>query len=126
MIPLTDFAQMSEDFNALAGERPETMARHRRAIKQLCALIDPLRRPSLLPAQQMMVVAGQVDAVVSSVQASALAEHFGCALERFAGGAPGAARAQPSVRARHGDEPQGVSLAETACSCVAAARILWV
>ena len=86
LIPLTSFAQMSQDFEALVGEDAAMRARHKRAIASLCSPIDPLARRCLIDPDHVMILAGKFDGVLSPHQSRTLAQHLGCELVHFEGG----------------------------------------
>lgn len=64
----------------------EELATQRGLLQRAHAPVSPFARPSLLPSERVVVVAGEADQVTGVEPARALAQHFGAQLSLFHGG----------------------------------------
>ena len=84
-IPLGSLEQFYSDHGAIPGDarqQEELLARLRRAHQ----IVSPLARPSLVPEERLLVVAGELDQVTGLSHSRLLAAHFGVQVQTFAGG----------------------------------------
>jgi hypothetical protein len=84
-IPLGSLEQFYSDHGAIPGDvqqQHELITRLRRAHR----VVSPGARPSLVPPERLLIVAGELDRVTGLTHSRLLAEHFGVSVQTFAGG----------------------------------------
>jgi len=84
IIPLASIADFARDQGRL-GTGPQAALQHR-ALEAANEVVSPLSRPSLIPAERMLIVGAEADRITPIAHAERLAEHFGAPLLRVTGG----------------------------------------
>ena len=84
MIPLASFADFARDQGRF-GEGPAAADQYR-AYDAAMRVISPLARPSKVPPERMLILAGAHDHITPKAHAERLAAHFGARLVVFPGG----------------------------------------
>jgi pimeloyl-ACP methyl ester carboxylesterase len=85
MIPLVSIADFARDTGRLVGTAAEQREQHD-ALATALQVVSPLARPSLLPPERLLVVAGEGDRITPLSHALQLAAHFEAPLHTFHGG----------------------------------------
>lgn len=85
LVPLASLADFARDGERLVGTDDERRAQHA-ALDEALRVVSPLARPSRLPPDRLVVLAGESDRITPLAHAERLAGHFGAPLERFPGG----------------------------------------
>ena len=84
IIPVASIADFARDQGRL-GDGHEIAAQHA-ALEEANAIVSPFARPSLLPRDRVLVIAGDADRIAPPAHAERLARHFHAPLVRFHGG----------------------------------------
>jgi pimeloyl-ACP methyl ester carboxylesterase len=84
IIPLASLADFALEQGRL-GAGPEALAQ-RDALHEANRVVSPFARPSLVPKERVLVVAGEADRITPIAHAERLAKHFGAETVRFPGG----------------------------------------
>lgn len=84
MVPLASIADFALEQGRL-GSGPEALAQ-RDALEQATRVVSPFARPSLVPPDRVLVLAGEADRITPVGHAERLARHFGAPMVRFQGG----------------------------------------
>jgi hypothetical protein len=84
IIPLSSIADFARDQGRL-GLGPEAALQHA-ALEEANHVVSPFARPSLVPADRMLIVGAQADRITPIAQAERLAHKFGAPLFRLPGG----------------------------------------
>jgi pimeloyl-ACP methyl ester carboxylesterase len=85
MIPLASIADFARDRERLVGTATQQREQHE-ALERAHAVVSPLARPSKVPADNVLVLAGQADRITPIAHAKKLASHLGGKLIAFHGG----------------------------------------
>jgi pimeloyl-ACP methyl ester carboxylesterase len=85
LVPLASLADFARDGGRLVGTAEE-QAEQYTALEETFRVVSPLGRPSALPGERVLVVAGEADRITPLAHAERLATHLGGRLERFPGG----------------------------------------
>jgi pimeloyl-ACP methyl ester carboxylesterase len=85
LVPLASIEDFAHRHGRLTGT-PEQQLEQRQAMRAAQWVVSPLARPSLLPADRVLVLAGASDAVTGRSHAEPLARHFGVEPLYFLGG----------------------------------------
>ena len=83
-VPLAAIEEFAHRNGRMVGTEPEQAAQ-RDALRKAQRPVSPFARPSLIPSERMIVVAGEADLVTGVADAQRLAEHFGAKLSLFRG-----------------------------------------
>ena len=84
IIPLASIADFARDQGRL-GTGAEEALQHR-ALEEATRVVSPLARPSLVPKERVLVVAGDADRITPMSHAERLARHFDARIVPFTGG----------------------------------------
>jgi len=84
-VPLAAIEDFAHQSGAMTGSEEEQLA-VRDALRAAQLMVSPFARASLVPADRVIVVAGESDRVTGVQQARRLAEHFGAEMSLFHGG----------------------------------------
>jgi dienelactone hydrolase len=84
-VPLGAIEDLAHRNGHLAGDTQQQL-KQRELLRRAEIMINPLARPSLIPSDRVIVVAGEADRVTGVQHARLLAEHFGAELSLFHGG----------------------------------------
>jgi hypothetical protein len=84
-VPLASIEDFAHRHGRLTGT-PEQQLEQRRALRAAQWAVSPLARPSLVPAERVLVLAGASDLVTGRLHAEPLAGHFGVQTRYFPGG----------------------------------------
>lgn len=84
IIPLASIADFARDQGRL-GTGDRTALQHE-ALEAANAIVSPLSRPSVVPAERMLIVGAAADRITPIAHAERLARHFGAPLLRVTGG----------------------------------------
>ncbi len=85
LVPLASLADFARDGGRLVGTAAQRGEQHA-ALDDIYRVVSPLARPSRLPVDRVVVVAGRFDRVTPVAHAERLAQHLGAQLELFDGG----------------------------------------
>jgi dienelactone hydrolase len=84
-VPLAAIEEFAHRHGRMVGSDADQAAQ-RDALRRAQRPISPFARPSLVPGERVIVVAGEADQVTGLVDAKRLADHFGAELSLFHGG----------------------------------------
>jgi len=84
LVPLARLDEIEVDLGRILGSRAE-QAEERALRRRIYRVVSPFARPSQVPPERVLVLAGAGDLITPLSQARALAEHFRCDLEVFHG-----------------------------------------
>jgi len=84
-VPLGAIEDLAHRNGHMTGDAHQQL-KQRELLRRAEAMINPLSRPSLVPSDRVIVVAGEADRVTGIQHARLLSEHFGAELSLFHGG----------------------------------------
>jgi predicted alpha/beta hydrolase family esterase len=84
LIPLASIADFARDQGRL-GDGEQARLQHA-ALEEANAVVSPLTRKSLVPAERILVIGAESDRITPIAHAERIARHFGAPLHRFHGG----------------------------------------
>jgi pimeloyl-ACP methyl ester carboxylesterase len=85
IIPLASFADVIRHQGRLGSNARQIEAQHR-ALDRTYTVTSPLHRSLAIPADRVLIVAGERDRITPISHARKLARHFGCRIETWHGG----------------------------------------
>jgi pimeloyl-ACP methyl ester carboxylesterase len=85
LVPLASIEDFAYRSGRMVGDAGEQLAQ-REALRKAQLAVSPFARPSQLPPERVVAVAGEADLVTGVEQARKLCQHFGSQLSLFHGG----------------------------------------